>query len=147
MTIPSPNVQALSALPHGKEFRFVDEITDLVPGQSAVGFHTVQTEAEFLRGHFPEAPLFPGVLLIEALAQLGGVIGQTRPGVEPLAGLKLTAVQKFKITGSALPGERIRIEAQLDSALGHVLQVSGRLFNGGGQPIAAGVVMLAGQAG
>ena len=60
-------------------------------------------DAPFLRGHFPGQPLFPGVLLVEAGAQLAGVVAQSDPGAAPLADLRLTALRAVKITGTAQP--------------------------------------------
>jgi 3-hydroxyacyl-[acyl-carrier-protein] dehydratase len=136
-------MSALSALPHGPEFRFVDELLTLEPGVVATACYTVPAEAEFLRGHFPGAPLLPGVILIEAIAQLGGVVLQTRPGVAALPNLKLTAVQRFKILGSAVPGDRLLLTARLDHVLGSLAQVSGEVRGPDGLVLGTGTVMLA----
>src|SRR5205809_7944541 len=101
--MPTNNLlsRALDALPHGVEFRFLDRLTALDPGKSGAGEYTVRGDEPFLRGHFPGAPLMPGVLLAEAAAQLAGVVAQSDPQIPPLAGLKLTALRKVKILGSA----------------------------------------------
>ena len=138
-------VQALSSLPHGPEFRFIDELTALTPGESATARWQLKGTEEFLRGHVPGQPLLPGVIMVEALAQLGGIIAQTRPGIEPLKNLRLTAVRQFKILGSILPGQSLLIEAKLEGVLGGVLQVSGSLADESGQRLATGAVVLAGQ--
>ena len=114
---------ALKALPHGPEFRFVDELVELVPGQSGRGRYTVRGDEVFLRGHFPGEPLFPGVLLAEAAAQLGGVVAQSDPRLKPLRGLKLTALRGVKILGSARPGEVIELTAKVTGRLGNLVQV------------------------
>ena len=62
--------KALAGLPHGPEFRFLDSILELDPGKTGSGEYRVRGNEQFLRGHFPGQPLFPGVLLIEAAAQL-----------------------------------------------------------------------------
>ena len=72
----------------------------------------------FLSGHFPGNPLMPGVILIEALAQLGGVVAQSDPTLSPLADLKLTAVRTAKIMGSAVPGEILTIRAEVAGRMG-----------------------------
>ena len=112
---------ALKSLPHGPEFRFIDRLIDLVPGKSAVGEYTVRGDEPFLKGHFPGAPLFPGVLLVEAATQLAGVIAQTDPSVPPLANLKLTALRGVKIFDSARPGETIRFGAEITGRLGNLV--------------------------
>ncbi len=95
----------LDALPHGPEFRFVDELVSLDPGKQAVGRYLIRGDEGFLAGHFPGNPLMPGVILIEAIAQLGGVVAQSDPEVAPLDNLLLTGVRGAKILGAAVPGE------------------------------------------
>ncbi len=119
----NPLDSALKALPHGPEFRFLDELVELVPGQSGRGRYTVRGDEPFLRGHFPDEPLFPGVLLAEAAAQLGGVIAQSDPQLKPLRGLKLTALRGVKILGSARPGEVIELSARVTGRLNNLVQV------------------------
>ena len=78
------NEKALSFLPHGPEFRFLDRVTELDPGKSGRGEYTLRAGQEFLRGHFPGAPLMPGVLVVDCCAQLAGVVAQSDPTREPL---------------------------------------------------------------
>ena len=113
---------ALSRLPHGPEFRFVDRLLSLVPGKEGTGEYRVRGDEPFLRGHFPDAPLMPGVLLVEAAAQLAGVVAQSDPAIAPLPNLKLTALRNVKILGSARPGEIIQLEARIVGRLGNLIQ-------------------------
>lgn len=119
---PSILDDAIAALPHGPEFRFVDRLQALDPGRSGVGEYTVRGDEPFLRGHFPGDPLLPGVLLVEAAAQLAGVVAQAEPGRPPLAGLKLTAIRQAKITGSARPGQTLTLRAEILARWGHLIQ-------------------------
>src|SRR3954449_8347791 len=102
---------ALSLLPHGAEFRFVDKLSRLEPGRTGAGEYLVRGDEPFLRGHFPGEPIFPGVLLVEAVAQLAGVVAQCDPNIPALANLKLTAIHGAKIRGTARPGETISLDA------------------------------------
>ena len=111
-------------LPHGPEFRFIDRLVSLDPGKTGVGEYQVRGDEPFLRGHFPGQPLFPGVLLLEAAAQLAGVVGQSDPALQPLAGLKLAGARSIKLTGSARPGEVLRVEATVTARLANVLQAA-----------------------
>ena len=113
---------ALGQLPHGPEFRFVDHLVSLDPGKHGVGEYRVRGDEPFLRGHFPGEPLFPGVLLVEAAAQLAGTVAQCDPAIGPLPGLKLTAMRGIKILGSARPGEVVRLEARVTGRLGNLIQ-------------------------
>jgi 3-hydroxyacyl-[acyl-carrier-protein] dehydratase len=145
MPSPSDLVQALSALPHGPEFRFIDELTELVPGISAKAVWKLKGGEEFLRGHFPGAPLMPGVLMIEALAQLGGILVQTRPGEPPLKNLRLTAVRQIKILGSITPGQSLHLSGSLQGMLDTLGQVIGEIRDDAGNVIITGAVTLAGE--
>jgi 3-hydroxyacyl-[acyl-carrier-protein] dehydratase len=113
---------ALRRLPHGPEFRFVDKLLSLTPGKAGVGEYLVRGDGPFLRGHFPGEPLLPGVLLLEAVAQLAGVVAQSDPAIVPLPGLKLTALRNVKIAGTAKPGEVVRLEARITGRLGNLVQ-------------------------
>jgi len=72
---PPRPVDFLSRLPHQPPFRFVTRVTDLRPGDSAEGIWSLSGTEAFFAGHFPGRPLVPGVLLVEALAQLSGLAG------------------------------------------------------------------------
>ena len=124
-TEPTRLVAALGSLPHGPEFRFVDALLQLVPGISGVGEYRLPRDAEFLRGHFPGEPIMPGVLLVEAVAQLGGVVAQSDPAIPPLAGLKLTGIRAAKISGIARPGERVELRASVVGRMGSLVQITG----------------------
>src|SRR5471030_89781 len=113
---------ALKLLPHGAEFRFIDRLTKMNPGQSGEGEYKIRGDEPFLRGHFPGEPIFPGVLLAEAAAQLAGVVAQSDPKIPPLKNLKLTALRNVKILGTARPGEAILLEAKITGRLGHLVQ-------------------------
>jgi len=117
--------QALARLPHGPDFRFVGRLLNLDPGKSAIGEYRVPEDHSFLRGHFPGEPLFPGVLLIEAAAQLAGVVAQSDPAIPPLSRLKLAGIRAAKFTGSAKPGQIIRLECVLTGRLANVFSATG----------------------
>lgn len=124
MTNSDPLSEALKRLPHGASFRFVDRLLALEPGVSAVGEFTLRGDESFLSGHFPGKPLMPGVLLIEASAQLAGVVAQSDPNHEVLGALKLAAVRNAKIMGSARPGQTLRLEARVEGRMGGLIQAS-----------------------
>ena len=112
----------LHSLPHGPAFRFLDKVLSLEPGQCATAEYTVRGDEPFLEGHFPGEPLFPGVLLVEAGAQLAGIVAQTRPGATPGVRLRLTALRAVKILGTARPGETIHFRARLLQRLWNLIQ-------------------------
>jgi len=113
---------ALSSLPHGPEFRFVDRLVSLVPGKTGVGEYRVRGDEYYLRGHLPGEPILPGVLLVEAGAQVAGMVAQEDPANPSMPRLKLTALRAVKILGSARPGDTLRIEAIITGRLGFLVQ-------------------------
>ena len=124
MSDPTP----LSLLPHGEGFRFIDELLLLDPGKSATARYQVKVDEFFFRGHFPGNPIVPGVILIEALAQLGGVVAQSDPQIAPLLNMKLTAVKQAKILGAAQPGAELLIYARVEGRMGTLIQVQGEVM-------------------
>jgi 3-hydroxyacyl-[acyl-carrier-protein] dehydratase len=116
--------EALQMLPHGPEFRFVDRLLSLEPGKTGIGEYLVRGDEPFLRGHFPVEPMMPGVLLLEAAAQLAGTVAQSDPQIPPMHGLKLAAVRAAKILGTARPGEVIHLEARVLGRMGNLVQAS-----------------------
>lgn len=132
---------ALSRLPHGPEFRFVDRLLSLTPGREGAGEYRVRGDEPFLRGHFPGQPLFPGVLLLEAVAQLAGVVAQSDPAIPPLSGLKLTALRSVKILGAAKPADVLRLEARITGRLGGLIQAEAQAFKAGVLILAAGITL------
>ena len=137
--------EALRHLPHGAEFRFLDRLSSLAPGQAGVGEYRVRGDEPFLRGHFPGEPIFPGVLLVEAAAQLAGVVAQSDPAIPPLPGLKLTALRGVKILGGAKPGDVIRLEAIIAGRMANLVQAT-VAASVGEQVLMRGEVTLSGEA-
>jgi 3-hydroxyacyl-[acyl-carrier-protein] dehydratase len=123
----SPISSALVSLPHGTSFRFVDEMVSLEGGRQGEGTYRVKGNEAFLEGHFPGNPMMPGVILIEAIAQLGGVVAQSDPIEKPLTDLRLTAVRAAKILGAAVPGQLLEIRVVVEGRMGGLIQVDGEV--------------------
>ena len=119
---------ALKSLPHGPEFRFVDRMISLTPGKEGTGEYCVRGDEYYLRGHLPGEPIMPGVLLVEAAAQVAGMVAQEDPANPRWPRLKLTALRAVKIFGSVRPGETLRIEAVITGCLGSLIQAQVSAF-------------------
>ncbi len=88
----------------------------------------------------------PGVILIEAIAQLGGVVVQTDPGHPPMNDLRLTGVRAAKILGAAVPGDLLEIHAKVEGRLGGLVQIDGKVLLGE-RVLATAKVTLSGEPG
>lgn len=136
-----PDPDPTRSLPHGPAFRFVDSVTHLEPGRGATAVYRVRGDEFFLPAHFPGHPILPGVVMIEAVAQLGGIIVQADPELPPLANLLLAAVQNARIHGSAGPGETLEIQARLTGRMGGLAMIDGEVRAGGKKLLAARVTL------
>ena len=97
-------------LPHRYPFALVDKILDYTPGQWARGVKCVTRTEPFFQGHFPGAPIMPGVLILEALAQTGGLLAAA--GLEGLENklFLFTGLDGVKFRRQVLPGDRLDLE-------------------------------------
>ena len=119
---------AMKSLPHGPEFRFVDRMVSLTPGKEGVGEYRVRGDEFYLRGHLPGEPILPGVLLVEAGAQVAGMVAQDDPANPTWPRMKLSALRAVKILGSAKPGDTLRIEAVITGRLDYLIQAAVTAF-------------------
>lgn len=99
-------------IPHRDPFLLVDEITLLEPGKKAVGYKYVKEDEYYFKGHFPEKKVMPGVLIVEALAQLGATIAlsldEYKNKIAYLVGLDQTKFRKM-----VLPGDKLKLTCEL----------------------------------
>ncbi len=99
-------------LPHRYPFALVDRIIEYVPGEKAVGIKNVTFNEPHFQGHFPGRPLMPGVLIVEAMAQVGGIVLSQVPGVDGKLCV-FAGIDKVKFRRPVVPGDQLIITTEL----------------------------------
>lgn len=123
--------------------RLVEEIADLVAGTSARGLRVARPEDWYFQGHFPDDPVVPAIVLIELLAQTGGIAaasGEERPGSAAI--LRVAAIGPFKFPGGARPHQLLDARARVVGRVGGMIKIEGEVLADGVR-VAVGSVTLA----
>lgn len=105
--------EIMAVMPHRYPFLLVDKITELEEGKKAVGLKNVTINEPFFEGHFPGYPVMPGVLIIEALAQVGAVAVLSLPENKGKLGF-LAGIDEARFRRQVIPGDVLRLEAELE---------------------------------
>jgi len=111
-------------LPHRYPFLMVDRIIEIEPGKKAIGIKNVTINEEFFQGHFPGEPIMPGVLIIEAMAQVAGILA-FRSGATVGKSVYFMSIEKAKFRKPVVPGDQLRLEIQILQQRGNVWRFSG----------------------
>jgi len=116
-------------LPHRYPFLLVDRVIDLEPGKKAVGIKNVTMNEHFFQGHFPNHPVMPGVLIIEAMAQLGGVVMLSMHDNHGKIAYFMS-IDSAKFRQPVLPGDTLRLEVEVLRVRSRTGQCAGRAYVG-----------------
>jgi 3-hydroxyacyl-[acyl-carrier-protein] dehydratase len=120
--------EIFSLLPHRYPFLLVDRIIELEPEAKAVGIKNVTINEPFFQGHFPNNPVMPGVLIVEAMAQVAGILA-FKSGAEGKA-VYFMSIEKAKFRKIVSPGDQLRMEVTATHKRGSVWKFSGNAFVG-----------------
>lgn len=104
-------------LPHREPFLFVDEIIEVEPLKRAIGKKHIDPELDFFRGHFPQQKVMPGVLIIEAMAQVGAIALLSHPDYQGKLAY-FTGIEKAKFRKMVRPGDILVIHCELTKVRG-----------------------------
>ena len=101
----------MSLLPHRYPFLLVDRVVECVPGDHIVAYKNVSFNEPFFQGHFPGVPIMPGVLIVEALAQTGGLLALADAKEDELRNkiFLLTGIDSVKFRRQVVPGDRLEL--------------------------------------
>jgi 3-hydroxyacyl-[acyl-carrier-protein] dehydratase len=108
-------LQIMETLPHRYPFLLIDRIVDCEPGKSVTAIKNVSANEPFFQGHFPGRPVMPGVLIIEAMAQAGGVLSHVTLGdVDPKPLFFLAGINNARFRRTVLPGDRLVVHVEVE---------------------------------
>jgi beta-hydroxyacyl-ACP dehydratase FabZ len=122
--------QIMDRLPHRYPFLLIDRI-DAIDGNRLVAVKNVTINEPFFQGHFPGFPIMPGVLIVEALAQAGGVLAIHQAG-ESVGDRKVffMTIDKARFRKPVVPGDQLRLEVDIERRRGTIWRVFGKAFVG-----------------
>ncbi|MBN1551633.1 3-hydroxyacyl-ACP dehydratase FabZ [bacterium] len=132
---------------HRFPFLLVDRVLDYEPGKFGIGIKNVTINEPFFQGHFPDHAIMPGVLMIEAIAQLAAVVLGTHINSSDIADKRVmgyfASVKNFKFKQPVVPGDQLRLKVEFTSRRGRIYAAHGLVEVIGGKIAAEGDLMFA----
>ena len=118
--------EILELLPHRYPFILVDRVLELAPGQRIVALKNVTINEEYFLGHFPGQPVMPGVLIVEAMAQAGGILMLHDIPVAERRLVYFTGIERARFRRPVVPGDQVRLEVEVLRLREAHVKISGR---------------------
>ena len=107
----------MGLLPHRYPMLLVDRVLEIVPGENITGYKNVSVNDDLFAGHFPGAPIFPGVLIIEAMAQISGLLGFVTTGQSADDGMLylFAGIDRVRFKRPVVPGDQLMLFSQVET--------------------------------
>ncbi|HMK56184.1 MAG TPA: 3-hydroxyacyl-ACP dehydratase FabZ [Dissulfurispiraceae bacterium] len=118
--------EIMSLLPHRYPFLLVDRVLELETEVKAIGIKNVSINEPFFTGHFPNNPVMPGVLIVEAMAQVAGILA-FKSGMSGMS-VYFMSIDKVKFRKPVVPGDQLRFEVNVTHKRGNVWKFGGNAF-------------------
>ena len=117
-------------LPHRYPFLLIDRVIDLTPRERIIAIKNVTINEPFFQGHFPNLPIMPGVLVVEAIAQAGGALLLTEVEDRDQKLMVFTGIERARFRRPIIPGDQVRIEVEVKSWRMNAVRMEGKAFVG-----------------
>ncbi len=134
--------EILRSLPHAFPFRVIDRILDIEKGKRATALKNVSMDEPYFLGHFPKEPMMPGVLILEAMAQTGGLAFESSFETKDEGVPVLASIEEFRVKKRVIPGDQLIIEAEVLHIFSNLAKVKVQA-KVGGETVAEGTLVLA----
>lgn len=126
-------VEIQKIIPHRYPFLLLDRVTDLAPGETLTGFKNVTIGEQIFQGHFPGHPIYPGVMILEGMAQAGGILAFKSMGdmTEEEAASKVVyfmSIDKAKFRSPVRPGDRLEYRISVIKNKGSIWMLKGEAY-------------------
>ena len=132
MELPLYYEDIVKIIPHRYPFLLIDRVTEIELGKSIVGYKNVTANEPFFQGHFPDRPVMPGVLITEAMAQMGGIMARLSvPEVlnnKEKDSIYFISMDKVKFRKPVVPGDQIRFELTALRTGSRIWKIAGKAF-------------------
>ena len=123
-------MEILNVLPHRYPFLLVDSLEEVEEGKKVIGYKNVTINEPFFQGHFPGHPIMPGVLIIEAMAQVGGAYTSVVDNIGDGKVTYFVGIDKARFRKPVLPGDSLRLELEILSKRRGIYQFEGKAYVG-----------------
>jgi 3-hydroxyacyl-[acyl-carrier-protein] dehydratase len=117
-------------LPHRYPFLLIDRVVDLKPRERIVAIKNVTINEPFFQGHFPNLPIMPGVLIVEAIAQAGGALLLTEVEDRDQKLMVFTGIERARFRRPVVPGDQVRIEVEVKTWRMNAVRMEGKAYVG-----------------
>jgi 3-hydroxyacyl-[acyl-carrier-protein] dehydratase len=134
--------EILRKVPHAFPFRMIDRVLDIEKGKRAIALKNVSNDEPYFLGHFPKEPTLPGVLILEAMAQTGGLAFESSFEKEEKEVPVLARIEEFRLKKRVIPGDQLIIEAEVLHIFSNLAKVK-VLARVGEETVAEGTLVLA----
>jgi beta-hydroxyacyl-ACP dehydratase FabZ len=136
----------MAFLPHRYPFILVDRIVEMIPHKRIVGLKNVTMNEPFFQGHFPGAPVMPGVLIVEAMAQAGGILAYASRGEDKEKELVyFMGIDKARFRKPVIPGDQLILEMVSTKTRGNIFKMSGKASVDGAMVAEAEIMAMTGE--